>query len=56
MASWEAQTMLLLWLSILILIPFELSTVDSSVDDNAANAPAPAADGWDSVTHVGSLL
>lgn len=28
-ASWEAQTMLLLWLSILILIPFELATVDT---------------------------
>ncbi|KAG2446099.1 hypothetical protein HXX76_000699 [Chlamydomonas incerta] len=29
-ALWEAQTMLLLWLSILILIPFDLATVDSS--------------------------
>lgn len=29
LAVWEAQAVLLLWLSILILIPFELSTVDS---------------------------
>lgn len=29
-AAWEAQAILLLWLSILILIPFELSTVDSA--------------------------
>ncbi|KXZ49841.1 hypothetical protein GPECTOR_19g292 [Gonium pectorale] len=29
-AIWEAQTMLLLWLSILILIPFDLATVDSA--------------------------
>ncbi|GFR52318.1 hypothetical protein Agub_g14856, partial [Astrephomene gubernaculifera] len=29
-AMWEAQTMLLLWLSILILIPFDLATVDSA--------------------------
>lgn len=28
-ANWEAQNMLLLWLSILILIPFGLATVDS---------------------------
>ncbi|PNH09641.1 Tubulin-specific chaperone D [Tetrabaena socialis] len=30
LAMWEAQTMLLLWLSILILIPFDLATVDSA--------------------------
>ncbi|EFJ45543.1 hypothetical protein VOLCADRAFT_94333 [Volvox carteri f. nagariensis] len=29
-ALWEAQTILLLWLSILILIPFDLATLDSS--------------------------
>lgn len=28
-AVWEAQSVLLLWLSILILIPFQLSTVDA---------------------------
>ncbi|KAG2492086.1 hypothetical protein HYH03_009582 [Edaphochlamys debaryana] len=30
LVAWEAQTMLLLWLSILILIPFDLATVDST--------------------------
>ncbi|KAL6757954.1 armadillo-type protein [Haematococcus lacustris] len=40
LAYWEAQTMLVLWLSILILIPFELSTVDT-----ASEAGPPAADG-----------
>jgi len=34
----EAQSVLLLWLSILILLPFELSTVDSTV---GATGPAP---------------
>lgn len=29
LAVWEAQSILLLWLSILILIPFELATVDT---------------------------
>ncbi len=29
-AVWEAQSVLLLWLSILIIIPFDLSTVDSA--------------------------
>lgn len=29
LACWEAQMMLLLWLSMLILIPFDLSTVDT---------------------------
>jgi hypothetical protein len=29
LAIWEAQAVLLLWLSILILIPFELATVDT---------------------------
>jgi hypothetical protein len=29
-SAWEAQSVLLLWLSILIIIPFDLSTVDSN--------------------------
>lgn len=32
---WEAQAVLLLWLSILILIPLDLVILDSSVVDNA---------------------
>jgi len=31
LAAWEAQSVLLLWLSILILTPFDLRTVDSAV-------------------------
>jgi len=31
--SWEAQTMLLLWLSMLALIPFEFSTVETVEDE-----------------------
>jgi hypothetical protein len=37
LAAWEAQGVLLLWLSILVLTPFDLRTVDSSV---GAAAPA----------------
>ncbi len=41
LASWEAQMMMLLWLSMLILIPFALSTVDSAtVAPDAAAAAA----------------
>ena len=36
LAAWEAQGVLLLWLSILILTPFDLRTVDSSVGDVSA--------------------
>ncbi|GLI66673.1 hypothetical protein VaNZ11_010603, partial [Volvox africanus] len=36
-ALWEAQTILLLWLSILILIPFDLSTVDSAAVGEATD-------------------
>ncbi len=42
-AVWEAQAMLLLWLSILILIPFDLATVDSSaVGASSGCVPVPA--------------
>lgn len=37
---WEAQAVLLLWLSILILIPFDLVILDSSVTDGSAGAAA----------------
>lgn len=39
-ALWEAQAVLLLWLSILVLIPFDLFIVDSSVTDEASTAAA----------------
>lgn len=39
-ALWEAQAVLLLWLSILVLIPFDLVIVDSSVTDEASAAAA----------------
>jgi hypothetical protein len=32
-SAWEAQSVLLLWLSILIIIPFDLATVDSAAND-----------------------
>lgn len=32
--SWEAQTTLLLWLSMLALIPFEFSTVETVSDES----------------------
>lgn len=35
---WEAQAVLLLWLSILILIPFDLVILDSSVTDGSTAA------------------
>ncbi|MEW5308920.1 MAG: hypothetical protein WDW38_000840 [Sanguina aurantia] len=44
LAVWEAQGILLLWLSILILLPFELATLDSSVgaeESLASRTPAP---------------
>uniref|UniRef100_A0A7S3QWP0 Tubulin-specific chaperone D n=1 Tax=Dunaliella tertiolecta TaxID=3047 RepID=A0A7S3QWP0_DUNTE len=39
--SWEAQTMLLLWLSMLALIPFEFSTVET-VSEEGRPRPYPA--------------
>lgn len=39
-ALWEAQAVLLLWLSILVLIPFDLFILDSSVTDDASTAAA----------------
>ena len=42
-AHWEAQSVLLLWLSMLTLAPFELVVLDSSVVDGAAAAAARAA-------------
>ena len=47
---WEAQHVLLLWLSMLVLIPFDMAIVDSSLADAppppaAAAAAAGAADG-----------
>eukprot|EP00955_Chlamydomonas_euryale_P108154 365823-Chlamydomonas_euryale.AAC.15 len=32
-AVWEAQSVLMLWLSMLILVPFDLATIDSSATD-----------------------
>lgn len=40
---WEAQAVLLLWLSILILIPFDLVILDSSVTDSNGGAAAAQA-------------
>ncbi|GLC39358.1 hypothetical protein PLESTM_000887300 [Pleodorina starrii] len=40
-ALWEAQTMLLLWLSILILIPFDLATVDSAAVGDQVDKSSP---------------
>ena len=43
-SAWETRATLILWLSILVLIPFDLVTVDSAVedrDDDAAAAEAP---------------
>lgn len=39
---WEAQAVLLLWLSILILSPFDLVILDSSVTDSSGTAAAHA--------------
>ena len=39
--AWETRATLILWLSILVLIPFDLVTVDSAVEDAAAAAEAP---------------
>lgn len=35
LASWESQAILLLWLSILILMPFGLATLDSAAMDGS---------------------
>jgi hypothetical protein len=35
-AVWESQSILLLWLSMLILVPFDLATIDSSATDMTA--------------------
>ena len=41
---WEAQCTLLLWLSILVLLPFHMASLDSSLTDITARyAPAPFA-------------
>ena len=40
-ASWECQSILLLWLSMLILVPFDLSTIDSSATDLTALGTQP---------------
>lgn len=42
---WEAQAVLLLWLSILVLIPFDLVILDSSVTD-AVESGAAASRGY----------
>ena len=34
-ANWEAQSILMLWLSMLILVPFDLATIDSTATDMA---------------------
>lgn len=39
---WEAQAVLLLWLSILVLSPFDLIILDSSVTDSSGAAAAQA--------------
>lgn len=53
-AVWEAQAMLLLWLSILILIPFDLATVDSSALGSSSGCvavPARLAHTWRGSPH-----
>lgn len=44
-ALWEAQAVLMLWLSILVLIPFDLSILDSAVTDEQ-DAAAVAQTGY----------
>ncbi len=38
LAAWEAQSVLLLWLSMLILTPFDLATVDSAVGEGCGGS------------------
>ncbi|GAX74065.1 hypothetical protein CEUSTIGMA_g1515.t1 [Chlamydomonas eustigma] len=40
-AVWESQSILLLWLSMLILVPFDLATIDSSATDMTAARSQP---------------
>lgn len=42
-ALWEAQAVLLLWLSILVLIPFDLVILDSEVTSDSSKAAAQLA-------------
>jgi hypothetical protein len=42
-ALWEAQAVLLLWLSILVLIPFDLVILDSEVTCDSSRAAAQQA-------------
>jgi hypothetical protein len=42
-ALWEAQAVLLLWLSILVLIPFDLVILDSEVTSDSSRAAAQLA-------------
>ena len=37
-AIWESQSILMLWLSMLILVPFDLATIDSTATDAASRA------------------
>lgn len=43
LALWEAQAVLLLWLSILVLLPMDLAILDSAVTCEASRAAAAAA-------------
>ena len=40
-ANWEAQSILMLWLSMLILVPFDLATIDSTATDMAGARSGP---------------
>jgi tubulin-specific chaperone D len=38
--AWEARCILLLWLSILVLVPFDLATIDSRYSNHDNQTPA----------------
>ena len=41
-STWETRYVLLLWLSILVIVPFDLRTVDSSLSDLAPTSTMDA--------------
>jgi hypothetical protein len=43
---WEARCALLMWLRLLVLVPFDFAVVDSALDGGAAGAAAAAARGY----------
>ena len=55
-STWETRYVLLLWLSILVLVPFDLRTVDSSLSDLAPAAADDADDGEQRSTLVESII